>query len=167
LRLQRRLLEDKRRLLDCAIRAIRGAEKRPDAAILKQIIEVIEMQNDTDWMKKYHSDEGWAKVQERRPQWSPELQERVSREWTELFRDVEAALGEDPAGPKAQALAVRWKKLIEEFTGGDREITAGVKNAWADQPNWPAQFQQQAAPFSNPKVWEYMGTVLGWEKPGR
>ncbi len=45
---------------------------------------------------------------QRRPQWSPELQERVSREWTELFRDVEAALGEDPRIAKPQALAYRW-----------------------------------------------------------
>jgi hypothetical protein len=131
---------------------------------LKRIIEVIEMENETDWMKKYHSDEGWAKVQGRRPQWSPELQERVSREWTELFRDVQATLGEDPAGPKAQALGARWKKLIEEFTGGDREITAGVKNVWADRPNWPSEFQKQAASYSNPKVWEYMGKVLGWKQ---
>jgi hypothetical protein len=36
-----------------------------------------------------------------RPQWTPELQERVSRQWTELFRDVEAALREDPQGRKA------------------------------------------------------------------
>jgi hypothetical protein len=121
------------------------------------------MQTDTDWMKKYHSDEGWAKIQERRPQWSPALQERVSREWTELFRDVEAALGEDPAGAKAQALAARWKSLLEEFTGGDRDITTGVGNLWADRPNWPAGFQKQAAPFSNPKVWEFMGKALGWK----
>jgi TipAS antibiotic-recognition domain len=115
-------------------------------------------------MKKYHSDEGWAKIQERRPHWSPELQERVSREWTELFRDVEAALDEDPAGARAQALSARWRKLIEEFTGSDREITTGVKNLWADRPNWPAEFQQQAAPFSNPRVWEFMGRVLEWKE---
>jgi DNA-binding transcriptional MerR regulator len=161
LRMQRRILEDKRRLLDRAIRAIREAEERPDARVLQKIIEVIEMQNNADWMKKYHSDEGWAKIQSRRPQWSPELQERVSREWTELFRDVEACLGEDPAGAKAQALAGRWNKLIEEFTGGDQDITAGVGKVWADRPNWPADSQQQAAPFSNPKVWEFMGKALG------
>jgi hypothetical protein len=31
--------------------------------------------------------------------------------WVALFRDVEASLGEDPAGEKAQALAVRWTEL--------------------------------------------------------
>ena len=163
LRRQRQILEDKRRLLDRAIRALREAEQRPETAVLKQIIDLMEMQNDTDWMKKYYSGEGWAKMEQRRPQWSPELQERVSREWTELFRDVEAALGEDPAGAKAQALAARWMGLVEEFTGADRDVTAGVSNVWADRQNWPAEFQEQAAPYANPKVWEFMGKVLGWK----
>jgi len=58
---QRRVLEEKRRLLDSAIRAIEEAEKatapgiRPDSAILKKIIEVIEMQDNMDWSKKYYS----------------------------------------------------------------------------------------------------------------
>jgi hypothetical protein len=61
LRLQRHVLEDKRRLLDAAIHAIRHAEQsirpghRPDAALLKKVIEVIEMRNNTDWTQKYHS----------------------------------------------------------------------------------------------------------------
>ena len=52
LRLQRRALEDKHALLGRAIRAIQAAEeslesgKPADAAILKKIIEVIDMQND-------------------------------------------------------------------------------------------------------------------------
>ena len=160
LRTQRRILEEKRRLLDRAIRVIGEAEKRPDAAVLQKVIEVIEMQNNTDWMKRYHSEESWAKVQQRRVEWSPELQERVSREWTELFRDVEAALNEDPAGPKAQGLAARWTQLIEEFTRGDRDVTAGVANLWADSANWPAEFQRQAAPFSDVRVWKFMRKAL-------
>jgi MerR family transcriptional regulator, thiopeptide resistance regulator len=58
--------------------------------------------------------------------WSPELQERVTKEWTELYADVEACLGEDPASPKAQALTARWKNLVEQFTGGDLEIQKGL-----------------------------------------
>ncbi len=157
LRWQRRVLEDKRHLLDRAIRAIREAEDRPDTAVLRKIIEVIEMQNSTDWMKKYYSSEAWAKIGQRKPVWSPELQERVSREWTELFRDVEAALGEDPGSEKAQALAARWTNLVEQFTGADPEVTIGVTKLYADRPNWPATMNQQMAPFSNRQVWEFMG----------
>jgi DNA-binding transcriptional MerR regulator len=68
------------------------------------------------------SEEAWAKIEHQREQWSPELQERVSREWAELFRDVAEALHEDPA-----------------------------------------EFQQQMAPFRNPKVWECIAPGNGVE----
>lgn len=170
LRLQRRVLEEKRRLLDRAIRAIRDAEKtihagKPaDSAVLKGIIEVIEMQKNTDWQKQYYSDEAWAKVEALPDRWSPALQERVSQQWADLFRDVEAALGEDPAGEKAQALAARWLTLVEGFTGGDPDLTAGVSNLYADRQDWPVHFQQQMAPFSNLKVWEFINKAIALRK---
>lgn len=166
LRLQRTVLEEKRRLLDRALNAISEAEtavrsgERPDAALLKKIIEVIEMQDATDWMMQYYSEEGKAKVDARRHLWSPELQERVSKEWSDLFRDVGAVLDQDPAGEAAQALADRWTKLVEGFTGGDPEITAGLKNLHADRANWPAEFQQKMTAYSNPKVWDFMHRAL-------
>jgi DNA-binding transcriptional MerR regulator len=167
LRMQRAVLEEKRRLLDRAIRAIGDAEKsiepgrRADTALLTKIIEVIEMQNDNSWPEKYYSPEARAKIDVRAKEWTPELQAECSKQWTELFRDVEAALHEDPASGRAQALGVRWKKLVEGFTGGDREIGAGLNQLYADRPNWPDSAQQQMAPFSNPQVWEFMGRVLG------
>ena len=84
------------------------------------------MQDNTDWTAKYFSDEAKAKVEERKHLWSPELQERVSREWNELFRDAETGLTEDPAGPIAQGLVKRWRKLVGEFTGGNAEIQKGL-----------------------------------------
>jgi MerR family transcriptional regulator, thiopeptide resistance regulator len=161
---QRRALEEKRRLLDRAIHAIRRAEQNPEPEALKLIIEVIAMQHETDWMKKYSTDEAWAKIQQRGEQWSPELQERVSRKWTDLIRDVEAALGEEPASERAQALAARWKELVEQFTGADPDITASVRNLYADRPNWPAEFREQMAPFHNPRVWEFVHRALEWRR---
>src|SRR5205085_12023779 len=107
----------------------------------------IEMQNDTEWTKRYYSDAARAKIEERKHLWSPELQAQVEKQWAELIRDVEAALGEDPAGDKAQALAERWRKLVEGFTGGDPEITAGLKALYADRKNWPAPAQESMKPF--------------------
>jgi MerR family transcriptional regulator, thiopeptide resistance regulator len=168
LRLQRRLLEEKRRLLERAIRAISDAEQsirpgqRPDAALLKKIIEVIEMENNTDWSRKYYSDQAQEKIEQGRQRWTPELQERATKDWTDLFRDVEAAIaqGADPAGKQAQALGARWKKLIEAFTGGDREVSAGLGRLYADRPNWPQHAQDQMAPFSNQAVWDYIHKVI-------
>jgi MerR family transcriptional regulator, thiopeptide resistance regulator len=168
LRMQRRVLEDKRRLLDSAINAIRDAEtslqpgRRPDAVMLKKIIEVIEMQNNADWAKKYYGHAALEKLEHGKQRWSPELQERVTKEWTELFRDVEAAIvrAADPASAEARALGARWKKLVEGFTGGDPEVSAGLNKVHADRANWPVIAQQQMAPFGNPKVWEFMHRVI-------
>jgi DNA-binding transcriptional MerR regulator len=167
LRMQRKVLEAKRGLLDQAIEAIRQAEtaaesgQRPDARMLTKIIEVMEMQNDAEWTMKYYNDAAQAKVAERRQLWSPELQERVSRQWLELIRDVEAALGEDPAGEKGQALAARWTGLVEEFTGGDPEVTSGLKNLYRDSTNWPSQAKQQMQPFRiTREVWAFINRAL-------
>jgi DNA-binding transcriptional MerR regulator len=144
LRRQQNVLADKRRQLDAAIHAIRQAEqslgsrREPDWELFKRIIREVEMQNDTDWGKKYYSPEAQAKIDERKALWSPELQEKVTNEWKALLADVEAALSETPASPKAQALAARWQKLVEGFTGGDPEVQKGLNKMWADKANWPA-----------------------------
>jgi hypothetical protein len=90
------------------------------------------------------------------------LQEQVTKDWTDLFRDVESAITreENPASEHAQALGTRWKKLVEGFTGGDREVGEGLNRMYADRPNWPASAQPQMADFSNPKVWEYIHEVI-------
>ncbi len=73
--------------------------------------------------------------------------EQGQNNWAQLIKEVEAAVrdGEDPASEKAQSLAARWSNLIQQFTGGDPEISAGFKKLYADQSNWP-QFQK---PYSD------------------
>jgi DNA-binding transcriptional MerR regulator len=142
LRRQQFVLEDKRRHLDAAIHAIRQAEEslglrgEPDWELFKRIIREVEMQNDTDWGKKYYSPDAQAKVESRKTLWPPELQEKVTADWNALLADVEAALDEPVTSPKAQALAARWR--VEGFTGGDPEIQKGLNAMWADKANWPA-----------------------------
>src|SRR5260370_36063525 len=127
--LQRRLLIEKRQQLDLAIQAMAEAERStvlgrtPDWTALKKIIEVMEMQNNMEWTKKYYSEEAQAKIAERAKIWTPELQAKVSEDWQKLVQDVEAAMaaGEDPASAKVQALAKRWSQLVRGFTGGVRK----------------------------------------------
>ena len=155
------LLLEKRRMLDRAIHAIGEAQRAAPAeagAALRKIIEVIAMETNNDWMSKYHTEESKAKVEARRHLWSPELQERVSRQWSELIADVEAALGDDPAGEKGQALAARWKELVEGFTGGDPDITASLGRTWADRANWPADISTKA-PSIKPEVWAFIAAA--------
>jgi MerR family transcriptional regulator, thiopeptide resistance regulator len=145
LRRQQQVLVEKRRQLDRAIQAIRKAEKslqskrEPDWKIFRRILKEIEMQNNTDWTQKYYSEAAQAKIEKRKTSWSPELQAQVSKDWAELFADIEASLNEDPASPKAQALAARWKKLVHGFTGGDPEVQKGLNAMYADRANWPTE----------------------------
>ena len=172
LRSQRAALEEKRRLLDCAIEAIGQAERelasgrKPNAAPIQRIIEVIEMQDNTAWAEKYYTPEARAKVEQGKARWSPELQERVSRDWTKLFQDVEAALHTDPASPEAQALAARWKALVEEFTGGDPQVGSGLNALNRDRANWPDSARQQMAAYSNPEVWAFIQKAMAARSSG-
>ncbi len=157
---QQTVLAEKRRQLDRAVTAIKNAQqhfdahREPDWNLLKYVVQEIEMQNSTDWTKKYYSPEAQEKVEERKKLWSPELQERVSRDWAALFAEVEAALGEDPAGAKAQELAARWMKLVAEFTGGDPQVQKGLNAMYADQSNWPAATQKAYA--IKPEIMEFV-----------
>ncbi len=148
--LQRQLsvLAEKRLQLDRAIRAIGNAQRslqsrnEPDWKLFQLIVQEIEMQKKMEWKGKYFSPEAKLKVVARRNELSAEFQERANKEWMELYADVQASLREDPAGPKGQAFAARWKKLIEDFTGGDPDILAGLKAMMADRANWPAEAQE-------------------------
>jgi DNA-binding transcriptional MerR regulator len=162
---QQAVLLEKRRQLDRAVAAIQGAQHNfagqgePDWNLLKYIVQEMEMQNKTDWTKKYYSAEAQEKVEMRKAVWSPELQERASREWAMLFADVEAALGEDPASAKVQELAARWKKLVGEFTGGDVQIQQGLNAMYADQANWPAATQK--AYTTKPEIMDFITKAMG------
>jgi DNA-binding transcriptional MerR regulator len=147
LRLQRKALALKRRQLDMALRAVTEAERvvghggEPDWKAFKKIVEVITMQHDTEWMKKYYTEEQLADLARRG---TPEVLERAPREWQKLLGEVEAAVADsvDPASERAQALAARWQGLIEDFTGGDPGIRENLRRLYADQTNWPDTFQK-------------------------
>jgi DNA-binding transcriptional MerR regulator len=151
LRLQREVIGEKRRHLETVIQAIERAEQamaesdKPDWEKFKQIIEVINMQNNMEWMKKYYTEEQLTELAERG---TPEVLERGERDWATLIKEVEAAIAEgvDPRSEKAQELAARWSKLIEAFTGGNPAIEESLKKLYADQANWPSTFRK---PYSD------------------
>jgi MerR family transcriptional regulator, thiopeptide resistance regulator len=161
---QQAVLLEKRRQLDRAVAAIQGAQYsfagggEPDWNLLKSIVQEMEMQNNMDWTKKYYRAEAQEKVEARKVLWSPELQERVSKDWAKLFADVRAALAEDPASAKAQELATRWKKLVGEFTGGDAQIQTGLNAMYADQSNWPAARQKAYA--IKPEIMDFITKAM-------
>lgn len=150
LEMQRRFIEAQRYRLNLALEAIDRAEKvfKQNGAIdwesFNKIIEVINMQENTEWTKKYYTESAQAKIEERKNLWSPELQERVTRNWNDLSADIEAAIadGVKPSDERAQTLAARWRTLVEEFTGGDAEIQKGLNRMYADEQNWQTTWKK-------------------------
>ncbi len=159
LRLQRGALEEKQRLLARAIGVIVEIEKtiasgKPaEPQLLKRLIEAIDMQDGIDVMKRYYSEEAWLKQRRR-------YEEGPSQEWKDLYREVEAALEEDPAGERAQALAARWMELTARGSGGDPEVQAGAIKAWADRNNWPAALQQRVSEYKLDKLAPFIGKAI-------
>jgi hypothetical protein len=68
----------------------------------------------------------------------PESRQRNAQAWMELQSEIGSALAEDPASERAQDLVARLMELVEETTGGDSEVKAGVTKAWLDRQNWSA-----------------------------
>ena len=151
LRMQRQALEDRREVLGRAIRAIRAAEEAIDAgkpadlAMLKNIIEVIEMQDGVAVMRKYYSEESW----ERHRRY---YEEGPSPEWQAFYRDAQELLGEDPGSEAAQALEARWFELSRRAYSGDPDVQTDSPSAWMDRANWPTAMKQRAAEYKMEEV---------------
>jgi len=151
LRLQRQALEDRQELLARAIRVIRAAEesmesgKPADLAMLKNIIEVIDMEDSVAMMKKYYSEETWELHRRY-------YEEGPSQEWLEFYRDATLLLGEDPASEKAQAMVQRWFDLRRRAHYGDPQVATDSPAAWMDRAHWPEKIKQRAAELKMEEV---------------
>jgi DNA-binding transcriptional MerR regulator len=146
LRVQRQALEDRREVLGRAIRAIRAAEeaidsgKPADPSMLKNIIEVIDMQDGIAVMKRYYSEESWECHRRY-------YEEGPSPEWQAFYRDAQSLLGEDPASEKAQALEERWFEPSRRAYLGDPDVQTDSPSAWMDRANWPTAMKERAAGY--------------------
>jgi DNA-binding transcriptional MerR regulator len=152
LRLQRKAIEDKRARLGLVIQAIEAAEaagEPGDPAVLRKIIEVIEMQNGVETMKKYYSEEAW----ERHRRY---YQEGPSPDWQTLYRGVIALLDEDPGAPAAQAAAERWLALSIRAQQGDPEVQIDSATAWVDRASWPAVMKRRIEEYRVEEVMRFM-----------
>ena len=153
LRRQREAIEEKCARLDLAIKAIQRAEYvvavngQPSWELLAKIIEVINMQGNMDWTRKYYSEEAQHEIEKRAATIPREVIEQGQRDWMTLIKEVEAAVTEkeDPASDRAQALATRWSELIKGFTEGNAEIQRGLNKMYADKNNWPASMPKLLA----------------------
>jgi DNA-binding transcriptional MerR regulator len=162
LHMQREALAEKRRLIDRALVAIEAAEKNiqagqrqarqaqagqtqagqmTDASILRKIIEVIDMQPQENFMRKYYSDQAWLDKERIARETPAEERKKHVQAMRQVFAEIEADLDRDPASEDAQALTKRWLKQSETAHGGNEAVRAGNIEAWNDFKNWPPDQQ--------------------------
>lgn len=103
----------------------RSGEQIPTEEFL-QILEEIHM------FDKYYTPEQMEELKKRGEALGQDHIRQVEAEWPELIAKVQAEMdkGTDPADERVQALARRWKELVEELTGGDPGITKSLGNLW-------------------------------------
>jgi DNA-binding transcriptional MerR regulator len=167
LRAQRTLLEQRKSLLERAISAIAQAETtlqiggEADSAVFRHIIEVIEMQNNSEgWKKQYD-----ALVQasfEQLPSMSLDARTKLREQFADLFKEVQGALGEDPASPRAQQLADRCAELLRTLTvkGQPDPKLLKIAAVYLSGGEWPAGTTPPEPPFGGRPVWEFVGKAL-------
>ena len=169
LKQQRAIISAKQQQLGLAIKAIEKAEsllaakEEPDWEAFKKIIEVINMQNNMEWTRKYYSEEAKQKIAERAAAIPAEVIEEGQRAWAKLIQEVEAAVsnGVDPKSDEAAGLATRWSELIRGFTGGNKEIQTGLNKMYSDQANWPANFPKPYSDAAGEFIQQAMAAKFG------
>lgn len=157
------LLREKRARLDAVIRAIEeaeGASRTPESGweCIARAVRIINMNEDTDWVKKHLTDDQRRKMEElsassysasarqrlqdrmaQGPAWTEQDQLRAQEQWAHVASEARrlASQGADPAEPEAQAIAELKASLLRAFTQGDPEIEAGLERFYEPATSLP------------------------------
>jgi MerR family transcriptional regulator, thiopeptide resistance regulator len=132
----------------------RSDEKIPTEEFL-QIIEETTMFE--TMYGKYYTPEQMEALKQRREALGQEPIGQVEAEWPELIAKVQGEMerGTDPADERVQALARRWRELIQQFTGGDPGIAKSLGRMYQEEP---AVRGQDTGPMR--VMGEYIGKAL-------
>lgn len=158
---QKAMMREKRSQLDVVIQAIENAEivllsNQGDWEAIVNVIQVMQMEQNKEWVNKYltpeqqqkmaeissrsYSPEAAQKLAEWGKNWTEEDQKRASEQWNAVFAELRrlVAEGKDPTGPEGQTLAKQHSELIGQFTRGDADVEAGLKQWWKGHQELPA-----------------------------
>ncbi|HEX7091807.1 MAG TPA: MerR family transcriptional regulator [Longimicrobiales bacterium] len=114
--------------LERIAKRLRAAEEVPAEELIQSIVEMT-------MFERYYTPEQLEQLAKRREALGEERIREVEAEWPRLMEEVRAEMekGTDPSDPRVQALAQRWRALIEEFTGGDPGIAASLKRLYEQE----------------------------------
>jgi DNA-binding transcriptional MerR regulator len=114
--------------------------------------------------QRYFKPEQLQSIKAAREQAGQERLQQGQEDWAELIAlvRVEMEQGVDPADAKVQALAQRWKVLLNWSTGGDPEIERAMKRLWEEQGDTLAA--QFSAKYDSRPVWGYISRAIAVSK---
>jgi len=87
-------------------------------------------------MEKYLSNEQLATIRQRGEQLGSERIHEVEQAWPQVIAGMQTAmqLDKDPASDEVRALALKWRALVREFTGGDSGIQRSLNSMFKQEP---------------------------------
>jgi len=167
---QKEMMREKRNQLEKVIQAIEQAETLLEDSpaswdALVNMIQVMQMEQSNAWVNKYltpeqqqkmaelsrksYSPEAAAKIAEWGKNWTEEDQQRATQQWDAFYAGLRrlVAEGVDPTRPEAQALVRQRCELLNQFSHGDAEVAAGLKQWWENHEQLPPQ-ERPASTYS-------------------
>jgi MerR family transcriptional regulator, thiopeptide resistance regulator len=114
------------------LEAIAQALEAAEEVSAGELIRTIEA---TTMYEKYYTPEQREELSARAAEIGDERIRQSQVDWQTLMDEVRTEMerGTDPADPRVQALAARWKALIEEFTGGNAGIAQSLGRMWKEE----------------------------------
>lgn len=111
--------------------------KHLEAAETVSADELIQTIEATTMYEKYYTPGQLQALSDRAAVIGEDRIRQSQADWQTLMDEVRAEMerGTDPSDPRVQALAARWKALVEEFTGGSPEISRSLQRMWNDESN--------------------------------
>lgn len=112
-------------------------------------------------IESYYTPEQLDQIRKRGEDLGPEAIRQSQEDWAVLIAEVKAEMdrGTDPADPRVQDLARRWKTLVGAFTGGDPGIAASLGRLWKEQGETLAASHD--ARYDPRGVMDYIGRAMG------
>ena len=148
LEVQEAALRTQQTQLDSALASIRTAKARLAAGDALAVDVLIDLTRQAAEPNREPWGETFAPLmrQHLRPEQIDDLTARDAfaadeangRLWEGLVAEARALIGSDPSAPAALDLARRWRTAQARFTGGDPDLTAGLRAVWRQAISDPA-----------------------------
>jgi DNA-binding transcriptional MerR regulator len=120
------------------LRALHSRLESHDRVSVDQLTQLMEMMT---MFEKYYTPEQMEALKKRGEALGEGRIRQAEAEWPQLIARMqeELAKGTDPASATVQALARRWRELIEQFTGGDAGIESSLRDMYGQEPQMREQ----------------------------